>query len=57
MAAVVDTEYRVKGMEGLRAVDGIVFPMPLGAHYQAAVSAVAEQVCAYSAMPGVSNEK
>ncbi|KAM0432315.1 hypothetical protein ACHAPT_004855 [Fusarium lateritium] len=44
MGSVVDAECRVKGVEGLRVVDASVFPMPLGAHYQAATYALAEQV-------------
>ena len=44
MGSVVDTECRVKGLQKLRVIDASVFPMPIGAHYQAAVYAVAEQV-------------
>lgn len=44
MGTVVDAECRVKGVEGLRVIDASVFPMPLGAHYQAATYALAEQV-------------
>ncbi|CZR63321.1 related to alcohol oxidase [Phialocephala subalpina] len=43
MGAVVDTECRVKGVDGLRVIDASVFPFPIAAHYQAIVYAVAEQ--------------
>jgi choline dehydrogenase-like flavoprotein len=42
MGSVVDSECRVKLLEGVRVVDASIFPNPLGAHYQAAVYAVAE---------------
>jgi choline dehydrogenase-like flavoprotein len=44
MGTVVDTECKVKGIEGLRVIDSSVIPFPLGAHYQATVYAMAEQV-------------
>ncbi|KAE8450455.1 hypothetical protein EG329_006530 [Mollisiaceae sp. DMI_Dod_QoI] len=44
MGKVVDTECRVKGIEGLRAIDASVFPFPPAAHFQAIVYAVAEQM-------------
>lgn len=44
MGTVVDAECRVRGIEGLRVVDASVFPMSLGAHYQAATYALAEQI-------------
>ena len=43
MGKVVDAECRVKGVQGLRVVDASVIPMPLAAHYQAPVFALAEQ--------------
>jgi choline dehydrogenase-like flavoprotein len=46
MGTVVDKACRVRGIEGVRVVDSSVFPSALGAHYQAAVCAVAEQVSA-----------
>lgn len=44
MGSVVDAECRVKGVENLRVVDSSVLPFAIGAHYQAIVYAVAEQV-------------
>jgi len=44
MGSVVDSGCRVIGMEGVRVVDASIFPNPLGAHYQAAVYAIAEMV-------------
>jgi choline dehydrogenase-like flavoprotein len=46
VGTVVDEVCKVKGSEGLRVVDSSVFPFALGAQYQAAVCAVAEQVSA-----------
>ena len=43
MGKVVDAECRVKGVQGLRVVDASVIPVPLAAHYQAPVFALAEQ--------------
>lgn len=40
---VVDTGFRVKEVKGLRVVDASVIPVPLSAHYQVPVFALAEQ--------------
>jgi choline dehydrogenase-like flavoprotein len=41
---VVDTEFRVHGVRGLRVVDASVFPVLPAAHIQSSVYAVAEMV-------------
>jgi choline dehydrogenase len=46
MGDVVDTEFRVKGVAGLRVVDASVIPVPLSAHIQAPLYALAEQSAA-----------
>lgn len=43
MGKVVDAELRVYGVSGLRVVDASVMPVPLAAHYQVCVFAIAEQ--------------
>ena len=43
MGSVVDGACRVVGLNGLRIVDASVIPLPLGAHYQATVYALAEK--------------
>ncbi|KAF5564774.1 alcohol oxidase [Fusarium phyllophilum] len=46
MGKVVDTEFRVTGVEGLRVLDASVFPVPLSAHLQAPLYALSEQAAA-----------
>lgn len=43
MGTVLDTELKVKGVEGLRVVDASVMPLPIAGHTQVAVYALAEQ--------------
>lgn len=46
MGKVVDTEFRVIGLGGLRVVDASVFPLPLSAHLQSPLYALSEQAAA-----------
>ncbi|PQE26804.1 Choline dehydrogenase protein [Rutstroemia sp. NJR-2017a BVV2] len=43
MGKVVDSKFRVFGIHGLRVVDASVIPVPIAAHYQACVYALAER--------------
>lgn len=43
MGKVVDSQCRVIGAEGLRVVDGSIFPVPISAHPQVCVYALAEK--------------
>ncbi|KAL8833600.1 MAG: hypothetical protein Q9170_004183 [Blastenia crenularia] len=43
MGKVVDSRCKVFGVQGLRVVDASVIPVPLAAHYQSPVFALAEQ--------------
>ena len=43
MGKVVDGSLNVNGVKGLRVADASVIPVPLAAHYQAAIFAIAEQ--------------
>ncbi|KAH8668848.1 GMC oxidoreductase-domain-containing protein [Xylariales sp. PMI_506] len=46
MGSVIDSEFRVRGVRGLRVVDASVFPVPLSAHLQAPLYAMSEQAAA-----------
>jgi choline dehydrogenase-like flavoprotein len=43
MGKVVDNQLRVRGVDGLRVIDASVIPVPLTAHIQMCVYALAEQ--------------
>ncbi|KAL2833557.1 alcohol oxidase [Aspergillus pseudoustus] len=43
MGKVVDTQLSVKGVRGLRVADASVLPVPIAAHYQAILYALAEK--------------
>lgn len=43
MGKVVDTNFRVKGINGLRIVDASVYPVPITGHLQAVTYAMAQQ--------------
>ncbi len=43
MGKVVDTDFKVKGVEGLRVVDASVIPTPIAFPLQACVYALGEQ--------------
>ncbi|CAI6341039.1 unnamed protein product [Periconia digitata] len=44
MGTVVDTDCRVKGIQGLRVADASIIPVSIASHYQAGVYAIAERI-------------
>lgn len=44
LGKVVDSEFCVRGVEGLRVLDASVLPLPIAAHIQTTIYAIAEQV-------------
>ena len=46
MGKVVDTDCKVKGLQGLRVVDASILPVSLGAHLQAPLYGIAERAAA-----------
>jgi choline dehydrogenase-like flavoprotein len=57
MGKVVDTELRVKGIQGLRVVDASVLPISICAHYQVPVYAIAEKAAEMIAARSLWKEK
>lgn len=43
MGKVVDNDLRVFGVQGLRVIDASVLPVPIAAHIQACIYALAER--------------
>lgn len=43
MGKVVDTEFRVKGVQRLRVVDSSVYPVPMTGHLQGVTYAMAQK--------------
>ncbi|KAH8586971.1 glucose-methanol-choline oxidoreductase-like protein [Bisporella sp. PMI_857] len=51
LGTVLDTELKVKGVQGLRVVDASIFPAPIGGHPQATLYGIAERAAAMIAAP------
>lgn len=43
MGKVVDSHFKIKGLDGIRIIDASVIPLPLAAHSQACLYAIAEK--------------